>query len=105
MNSAIRVFNSAVLAEGDGGYVSEKVRRSAIDFLVCDFFTHVPQGLFVLPGLESFTCQNSTSLRLFFSHLAVLSQDLAVITDADFQVLLDELLAYEAVGKLDAIVA
>eukprot|EP00752_Nemacystus_decipiens_P007056 g6324.t1 len=55
MNSAIRVFNTAVLAEGDGGYVSEK--------------------------------------------------DLAVITAADFQVLLDELLAYEAVGKLDAIVA
>lgn len=35
----------------------------------------------------------------------MLSQDLAVITAADFQVLLDELLAYEAVGKLDAIVA
>lgn len=32
-------------------------------------------------------------------------QDLAVITDKDFQVLLDELLAYEAAGKLDAIVA
>eukprot|EP00903_Cladosiphon_okamuranus_P013508 g12581.t1 len=55
MNSAIRVFNTAVLAEGDGGMVSEK--------------------------------------------------DLAVITAADFQVLLDELLAYEAIGKLDAIVA
>ncbi|CAN0209779.1 unnamed protein product [Scytosiphon promiscuus] len=55
MNSAIRVFNSAVIAEGDGGMVSEK--------------------------------------------------DLAVICDADFQVLLDELLAYEAVGKFDAIVA
>ncbi|CAM9680717.1 unnamed protein product [Ectocarpus fasciculatus] len=55
MNSAIRVFNNAVMSEGDGGMVSEK--------------------------------------------------DLAVICDADFQVLLDELLAYEAVGKLDAIVA
>lgn len=38
-------------------------------------------------------------------YYVMLSQDLAVITDADFQVLLDELLAYEAVGKLDAIVA
>lgn len=37
--------------------------------------------------------------------LCVLAQDLAVITDADFQVLLDELLEYEAIGKLDAIVA
>ncbi|CAM9277611.1 unnamed protein product [Ectocarpus sp. 13 AM-2016] len=55
MNSAIRVFNNAVMSEGDGGMVSEK--------------------------------------------------DLAVICDADFQVLLDELLAYEAMGKLDAIVA
>ncbi|CAM9316845.1 unnamed protein product [Ectocarpus sp. 8 AP-2014] len=55
MNSAIRVFNNAVMSEGDGGMVSEK--------------------------------------------------DLAVICDADFQVLLDELLAYEAAGKLDAIVA
>ncbi|CAB1120760.1 unnamed protein product [Ectocarpus sp. CCAP 1310/34] len=55
MNSAIRVFNNAVMSEGDGGMVSEK--------------------------------------------------DLAVICDADFQVLLDELLAYEAIGKLDAIVA
>lgn len=35
----------------------------------------------------------------------MLLQDLAVICDADFQVLLDELLAYEAVGKFDAIVA
>lgn len=37
--------------------------------------------------------------------LFVFSQDLAVITASDFQVLLDELLAYEAIGKLDAIVA
>lgn len=55
MNSAIRVFNDAIIATGAGGMVSEK--------------------------------------------------DLAVITDADFQVLLDELLEYEAIGKLDAIVA
>eukprot|EP00904_Undaria_pinnatifida_P005931 jgi/Undpi1/2468/HiC_scaffold_13.g05848.m1 len=55
MNSAIRVFNDAVVANDSGGMVSEK--------------------------------------------------DLAVITDADFQVLLDELLEYEAIGKLDAIVA
>lgn len=32
-------------------------------------------------------------------------QDLAVITDKDFQVLLDELLEYEASGNMDAIVA
>lgn len=32
-------------------------------------------------------------------------QDLAVITDKDFQVLLDELLDYEAAGNMDAIVA
>lgn len=32
-------------------------------------------------------------------------QDLAVITEKDFNILLDELLAYEAAGKLDAIVA
>lgn len=43
---------------------------------------------------------------MFFVWPFVMStQDLAVITDADFQVLLDELLAYEAIGKLDAIVA
>lgn len=33
MNSAIRVFNTAVLAEGDGGMVSEKV-RSPSDYFV-----------------------------------------------------------------------
>lgn len=32
MNSAIRVFNSAVIAEGDGGMVSEKVRRACIAY-------------------------------------------------------------------------
>ncbi|CAM9570996.1 unnamed protein product [Sphacelaria rigidula] len=35
----------------------------------------------------------------------VSEKDLAVITDKDFQVLLDELLEYEAAGKMDAIVA
>lgn len=38
-------------------------------------------------------------------HRATFDQDLAVITDKDFKVLLDELLALEAAGKLDAIVA
>lgn len=33
MNSAIRVFNTAVLAEGDGGYVSEKVGGRLSSFL------------------------------------------------------------------------
>lgn len=32
MNSAIRVFNTAVLAEGDGGMVSEKVRYPSVEF-------------------------------------------------------------------------
>lgn len=45
------------------------------------------------------------TFALFVVVLPSLPQDLAVITDADFQVLLDELLAYEAVGKFDAIVA
>lgn len=34
MNSAIRVFNSAVMAEGDGGFVSEKVSEVAEYFSV-----------------------------------------------------------------------
>lgn len=34
MNSAIRVFNSAVMAEGDGGFVSEKVRWPRVLFFV-----------------------------------------------------------------------
>lgn len=37
MNSAIRVFNTAVIAEGDGGMVSEKVSWSTLTelFFVC----------------------------------------------------------------------
>ena len=33
MNSAIRVFNTAVLAEGDGGMVSEKVRWPSVGLI------------------------------------------------------------------------
>lgn len=33
MNSAIRVFNTAVIAEGDGGMVSEKVRWPSVDIV------------------------------------------------------------------------
>lgn len=35
MNSAIRVFNTAVIAEGDGGMVSEKVSWSGVSSSLC----------------------------------------------------------------------
>lgn len=78
----VQVVNVRPLRLGGHGY--DKIRRS----LCCN------------PLLRSVL-----RLILQFPPFFHATQDLAVITAADFQVLLDELLAYEAVGKLDAIVA
>ena len=42
MNSAIRVFNTAVIAEGDGGMVSEKVSWSTLIELFFVFLDEKP---------------------------------------------------------------
>ena len=66
MNSAIRVFNTAVLAEGDGGYVSEKVRRSTKDF-TARVQHRFPPNMKVCPfcqsSCSSFTLHNGCRLE------------------------------------------